>query len=146
MGARSVNYKHPPCGKVVGPTAVTPGIDPRFAMGRCRFCSTTPVNVVWVATTDPTEEEAREVGEARAASVTLDWQEAARRYVASLSLGVRLTSDHVTQAVGVPPSPGAVGALFSGLAKRHVVHHVGFTKSVRPGRHNGLIREWERTA
>lgn len=93
---------------------------------------------------DP-EEEAKQEGMDAAAGATLDWQFAAREWVMSQPVGEMVMSDDVTWAIGVPPSKGAVGALFSGLARQKHIQRAGMGRSRRSGRHKSSVAVWRRT-
>ncbi len=90
------------------------------------------------------EELAKEEGQRLAMVASIHWQTVAKEWVASLPRGTTVTSDDVTGHLGVPPSQGAVGALFSGLAKQGVVRMAGVTTSRREGRHGSMVRRWVR--
>jgi hypothetical protein len=131
-------YRHT-CGAQTFGTALTVLLDERWASGKCLRCSDKdPWSIV------RSEEEAKQAGMDAAAGVTIDWQYVARQWVIGLRPGSALISDDVTKAVGVPRSPGAVGALFRALALEGVIVLEGVTKSRRAGRHASMVREWRK--
>lgn len=91
-----------------------------------------------------TEEAFKQEGMFWAAGATITWQQRGTDWVLRQPCGARIVSDDVTRDCGVPDSPGAVGALFSSLAKAHAIKPVGYTNSRRTGRHNSMVRVWER--
>jgi len=92
----------------------------------------------------PTEEEARDQGMAQAATHTAPWQVVATQYVTARPRGDVIHPDEVTAAVGVPPSSGAVGALFRTLRISGVVAKGPDSVSRRPGRHLSGVHTWVR--
>lgn len=134
--ASQVTYRHP-CGAVS--SEVTPSLDPRWGYGPCRCHDKGP----W--TRQSNEEDEKRDGMDRAAIHTADWQHVAKDWVISRPSDTPLISDDVTAAIGVPPSQGAVGALFNALASGGYLRPDGYTKSRRTGRHASMVRRWVRT-
>jgi hypothetical protein len=90
------------------------------------------------------EEQAKVDGMARAANASASWQQSAREWFDSLDVGTIFTADDLTTAIGVPSSPGAVGAAFNAASSRTVIEAYGTALSTREGRHRSLTRSWRK--
>ncbi len=95
-------------------------------------------------TEDVIEEQAKQQGMAESAGASAAWQKVARDWFASLPVGMSITADDLTDAIGVPTSQGAVGAAFAAAASRGLIAPVGMAKSRREGRHNSRTLAWEK--
>jgi hypothetical protein len=74
-----------------------------------------------------------------------DWATDAHRWIAELLFpGVHLTAESLRRAVGDPPNPNAMGAVFRSAARAGLITCTGWQTSKRPERHGAVIREWRR--
>ena len=77
-----------------------------------------------------------------------EWHAAARAYVKSLPAGTLLTSEDITDVIGMPSGHvasnrnNAVGALMRSLSGKRLIHHDHYTKSKNPQAHGAVIAVW----
>lgn len=93
---------------------------------------------------DLIEQQLKEAGQDWAAMASAHWQAVARKWLEQVPIGTELTSDDVTDAVGVPTSQGAVGAFFSAARNKKQIVTVGLDISHREGRHGSTVRVWRK--
>lgn len=89
------------------------------------------------------------VGQAEAAlDAKAEWHGRARAYVKSLTRGTLITSEDVTDVIGLPTGTvarnrnNAVGALMQSLARKHLLSKQGYTQSRNPQAHGAVIALW----
>lgn len=71
------------------------------------------------------------------------WRADAEAWVATLRPGQRLTSETLIAAVGMPPSPRAVGAFIRTAAMSGwIAPTTEIVQNTRPSRHAGIVRVW----
>lgn len=71
------------------------------------------------------------------------WRERAYAWIDSeASKGHAITSTELTDAIGMAPSPNAVGAVFRVKAKAGVIVGGGYVQSTRPSCHGAVVRVW----
>lgn len=71
------------------------------------------------------------------------WRAVARQAIIRLALsGREFTSEDVTDIVGQPGHPNAVGAVLNGAARAGLIYRVGFKGADRPNQHAALISVW----
>lgn len=126
------------------PAAPAPARDPGFVQPRkrrARAAAKVPRNRA-------AGEREKEVGmrAAEFASTPSGWVEAfdhkLAEYAEATRYGGWFTSEDVTEKVGQPPSPGAVGARMNAAARRGLIVHVGHAKASRANQHATEIRTW----
>jgi hypothetical protein len=86
----------------------------------------------------------------RGAALVLDapaqdvWRDDAWDWLATRAPGRRITSTDLIDAVGMPPSPNAVGALMRAAAHRGLIAPTGaYVSSPRPTCHAAVVQVWE---
>jgi hypothetical protein len=86
---------------------------------------------------------AKDAGSQLALDANAEWKAAALEAMEKyIRLGIPFTSDDITDEVGEPPHPNAMGGLFSG-GFRNRLKVVGTTESTRKAAHARLIRVWQ---
>lgn len=86
--------------------------------------------------------------ETTALDAKADWHAQARAYVKSLPAGTLLTSEDITDVIGMPAGQiatnrnNAVGALMRSLSKKRLLAHDHYTKSKNPQAHGAVIAVW----
>jgi len=96
----------------------------------------------------PTPAEVGEEGAAKAlAAASSAWRESAWRWVLSRNVGTRLTSDDLTEAVGIPPGhPHAVGGIIKNAATAGYLAKSGhYVESRRESCRGAALAVWIRT-
>lgn len=94
------------------------------------------------------EEHAKEAAIAAAWSNTdKDWATKATTWIHARPDGYQFTADDLISDIGLPEwiSTNAIGALFSKMAKQHVITAIGYTRATRMSSHGRVLRIWERT-
>lgn len=77
-----------------------------------------------------------------------EWHGRARAYVKSLRPGTLLTSEDITDVIGMPSGQiasnrnNAVGALMQSLARKGLLAKQGYTNSKNPQAHGAVIAVW----
>lgn len=72
------------------------------------------------------------------------WRAEALDWFAALMPGREITSTDLIDAVGMPPSPNAVGALMRAAATRKLISPTGrYVSSPRPTCHAAVVQVWE---
>jgi len=71
------------------------------------------------------------------------WRQAAYLWLACLPDGQRVTSTDLIDAIGMPPSPNAVGAVIRSAATRGYLRPTDdYVNSTRPSCHAAIVRVW----
>lgn len=74
------------------------------------------------------------------------WKAMADQEIIRLArLGIHFNAQDVTDAVGLPARPNAVGARFSAASRRGIIVPVGYAQSTRPDRHASRMLVWQGT-
>ena len=77
-----------------------------------------------------------------------EWHGRARAYVRSLRSGTLITSEDITDVIGLPAGHiganrnNAVGALMQSLARRGLIAKQGYSNSKNPQAHGAVIAVW----
>lgn len=77
-----------------------------------------------------------------------EWTEQAKAYVKSLPVGTLLTSEDITDVIGMPAGRvatnrnNAVGALMRALSKARLIEHHQYARSKNPQAHGAVIAVW----
>jgi hypothetical protein len=72
------------------------------------------------------------------------WRADAWEWLTTLMPGRHITSTDLIDAVGMPPSPNAVGALMRSAATRRLIAPTGrYVSSPRPTCHAAVVQVWE---
>jgi len=98
--------------------------------------------------TPPTPAEVGEEGAAKAlAAASSAWRESAWRWILARNVGTRLTSDDLTEAVGIPPGhPHAVGGIIKNAATAGYLAKSGhYVESHRESCRGAALAVWIRT-
>lgn len=75
------------------------------------------------------------------------WKAEADRVIRELAYGGRpFTAYDVTDRIGMPARPNAVGARFSAAARQGIIEDIGYTQSKRAARHASRQLVWRGTA
>ena len=93
-------------------------------------------------------EELRDQGIARVlgAESQAQWRQDAYHWLALLAYGQEVTSTDLIEAVGMPPSSNAVGAIMRSAAAQGLIESTGvYIKSPRPSCHAAVVRVWRST-
>jgi hypothetical protein len=95
---------------------------------------------------DPTKGETlrdKGIGRVLSTDKVATWRADAEAWVATLPPGQRITSETLITAVGMPPSPRAVGAFIRTAAMAGWLTPTGeIVQNTRPSRHAGIVRVW----
>lgn len=89
--------------------------------------------------------EARDAGVRRVLDAPAQdaWRTAAYVWLGHLPTGTRITSTDLIDALGMPPSPNAVGAIMRSAATQGLIHPTGeYIPSTRPTCHAAIVRVW----
>jgi len=89
----------------------------------------------------------RDAGIARVLANPLQdiWREAAYLWLSNVPHGAQVTATDLIAAIGMPPSPNAVGATMRAASVLGLIVPTGiYTKSTRPIAHASAMRVWER--
>ena len=74
-----------------------------------------------------------------------EWRETAYRWMDGLRPGVEFTSTDLVDAIGIAPSPNAVGAVVRATAQRGSIRKTDrYVKSARPTCHAAIVAVWVR--
>ena len=74
------------------------------------------------------------------------WKEAAYLWLGNLPAGREVSANELIEAIGMPPSHNAVGALFRAASTKGLIASTGrFTQNARPEGHATNIRIWVAT-
>ena len=74
------------------------------------------------------------------------WQDEADRVIRELAYsGVAFTAQDLTNRIGMPTRPNAVGARFSAAARQGIIEDVGYAQSTRAARHASRMLVWRGT-
>jgi O6-methylguanine-DNA--protein-cysteine methyltransferase len=74
------------------------------------------------------------------------WREAAYLWLAMRHYGEEVTSMDLVDAIGMPPSPNAVGAVMRSAAVQGLIESTGrYVQSNRPSCHAAVVRVWKST-
>lgn len=74
------------------------------------------------------------------------WRIDAYAWIARLHEGQQVTSTDLVDAVGMPPSPNAVGAIMRSAAVQGLIEPTGvYIQSTRPSCHAAVVRVWRST-
>src|SRR3954471_16558352 len=72
------------------------------------------------------------------------WRDDAYTWLGTQMPGRHITSTDLVEAVGMPPSPNAVGAIMRGAATRGLLAPTGrYVSSPRPSCHAAIVQIWE---
>jgi alkylated DNA nucleotide flippase Atl1 len=75
-----------------------------------------------------------------------EWRELAYSWLWALPSGWRVTSTDMVTAIGMPPSPNAVGAIMRSAAVRgYLTATDEYVRSTRPSCHAAVVRVWVAT-
>lgn len=75
-----------------------------------------------------------------------EWRTNAYHWIARLDYGREVTSTDLTDAIGMPPSPNAVGAVMNSAARQGLIEPTGvYIRSTRPSCHAAVVRVWRST-
>jgi hypothetical protein len=85
-----------------------------------------------------------EVGTKSVISHNFDYAARASEFVERLPTGALLDAELLRKAIGDPPHPNLIGAIFRTLAKRKLIVKSGYRMSSRPSRHAAEIRCYTR--
>lgn len=74
------------------------------------------------------------------------WRGDAYHWLALLAEGAEVTSTDLIEAVGMPPSPNAVGAIMRSASVQGLIEPTGrYIRSTRPSCHAAVVRVWRST-
>lgn len=72
-----------------------------------------------------------------------EWREAAYVWLRTLRHGTRVTSTDLIDAIGMPPSSNAVGAVMRSAGVRgYLTPTENYVRSTRPSCHAAIVRVW----
>jgi len=86
--------------------------------------------------------------QAAALDAKTEWTNQAKAYVKSLPVGTLLTSEDITDVIGMPAGRvatnrnNAVGALMRALSKARLIEHHQYARSKNPQAHGAVIAIW----
>lgn len=89
------------------------------------------------------------VGQTQALNAKSEWHGRARAYVKSLTPGALITSEDVTDVIGMPAGDigmnrnNAVGALMQSLARKGLLTRHSYVSSKNPQAHGAVIALWK---
>jgi alkylated DNA nucleotide flippase Atl1 len=93
-------------------------------------------------------EELKASGMARVldAEAQEEWRKAAYLWLALRRYGQEVTSTDLTNAIGMPPSPNAVGAIMHSAYSQGLLEPTErYVRSTRPSCHAAVVRVWRST-
>lgn len=120
---------------------------PRAAHGvfGCTACSCTVTHPTLMAAGVRAGERARNtgIGLVLDSDRTEEWRAEAYAWIDRQPAGHRFTSVEMTDELGMPPSPYAVGAIIRASSQAGVIQHtMTYRTSARPSRHAAPIAVW----
>jgi hypothetical protein len=95
--------------------------------------------------------DAKEKGQTRALVNKSEWAEAAAKWVRNQPNGAIITSENITQAIGLPSGGvgqhknNSVGASMTAMSKLGLIRHMGYQKSKIKHSHGAVLSIWEVT-
>ena len=85
----------------------------------------------------------RDAGTARVLNASEGWREDAYAWLGALPHGALVTSTDLVEAVGMPPSPNAVGAVMRSAGTQGLLEPTeAYVSSPRPSCHAAIVRVW----
>jgi hypothetical protein len=85
----------------------------------------------------------RDQGMQRVLSSQEEWRDEAYWWLSTLTPGQRVTSTDLIEAIGMPASPNAVGAVMRSAGTRGIlIPTENYVQSTRPSCHAAIVRVW----
>lgn len=85
----------------------------------------------------------RDAGTARVLNAAEGWRDDAYAWLGALPSGALVTSTDLVEALGMPPSPNAVGAVMRSAGTQGLLEPTDtYVSSPRPSCHAAIVRVW----